>query len=324
MQLKKIFHPEYFQGNRKKNRYFEGWYYKFVASDRRYSLAFIPGISLAKADPHAFIQAFVSFTDEGKTQLEKSYFRFPIEAFTYNDKNFFIKIGENHFSNDHVSIQLKDDHLSLAGDIQLSELTPIRRNLFSPNIMGFFGYLSFMECYHGVVSMSHFLEGQITMNDTTIEFHHSKGYIEKDWGRSFPRAYVWFQSNHFSEPTTSVLFSYADIPFLGRHFQGLIVNLLYHGKEIRFATYNGSKIITEKIGNGHVEYRVKRGRYQLELIADSPNQTELASPRDGMMIEQIKEGLTGSVALRLYERGKLVYEDLGLQAGIEIMKAQKS
>jgi len=324
MSLKKIFHPEYFQGNRKKNRYFEGWYYKFVGTDKRYTVALIPGISLAKADPHAFIQAFVSFTDEGKTQLEKSYYRFPLKAFTYNNKNFSISIGDNIFTTDHVSIRLSDDHLVLSGDIHLSQLTPIRNSLFSPNIMGFFGYLNFMECYHGVVSMSHFLEGELQVNEKTIGFHQSKGYIEKDWGRSFPRAYVWFQTNHFSDPTTSLLFSYADIPFLGQHFQGLIVNLLVRGKEYRFATYNGAKIITEKIENGRVQYLVRRGRYQLELIADSPNQTELASPRDGMMIEQIKEGLTGSVAVRLYDHKKLVYEDRGTQAGIEIMKAQKS
>lgn len=320
MSLKKIFHPEYFQGNRKKKRYFEGWYYKFVASDKRYTLALIPGISLAQADPHAFIQAFVSFTDEGKTQLEKSYFRFPVSSFLYSNKTFFIKIGDNFFSNDRVTVNLADGHFHLSGDLRLSGLTPIRRSLFSPNIMGFFGYFNFMECYHGVVSMSHFIEGQMTLNETAIAFHHSKGYIEKDWGRSFPRAYVWFQSNHFSDVTTSVLFSYADIPFLGKHFQGLIVNVLYQGKEYRFATYNGAKILFEKIENGHVQYRVKRGRYQLELSALSPDQTELTSPRDGLMIESIKEGLTGTVQIRLFDRGKLIYEDVGNQAGIEIMK----
>ncbi|MCX5775323.1 MAG: tocopherol cyclase family protein [Firmicutes bacterium] len=180
--------------------------------------------------------------------------------------------------------------------------------------MGFFGYLGFMECYHGVVSMTHFLEGQLTLNETTIEFHHSKGYAEKDWGRSFPKAYVWFQSNHFSDITTSVLFSYADIPFMGRHFQGLIVNLLYQGKEYRFATYNGAKITLEQVGDGRAEYRVKRGRYELELLVASTVQTELAAPRDGLMIERI----------RLFHRGKLVYEDLGTQAGIEIMKSHKA
>ncbi|MCK7537696.1 MAG: tocopherol cyclase family protein [Marinilabiliales bacterium] len=29
------------------------------------------------------------------------------------------------------------------------------------------------------------------------DFSGGRGYIEKDWGHSFPSAYVWMQSNHF-------------------------------------------------------------------------------------------------------------------------------
>ena len=49
--FKKILHPELFQGNHKKNNYFEGWYYKLVSFDQKTSIAFIPGISINKKDP---------------------------------------------------------------------------------------------------------------------------------------------------------------------------------------------------------------------------------------------------------------------------------
>jgi len=38
------------------------------------------------------------------------------------------------------------------------------------------------------------------------------------------------------------------------------------------------------------------------------------------MIEQIKEGLSGNIHIKLYRKKVLILEDTGLHAGIEIMK----
>lgn len=38
------------------------------------------------------------------------------------------------------------------------------------------------------------------------------------------------------------------------------------------------------------------------------------------MIENIKEGLSGTIHLKLYKKQVLIYEDTGLNAGIELMK----
>ncbi len=168
--------------------------------------------------------------------------------------------------------------------------------------------------------MTHGLHGQLILNDETIDFDGGKGYIEKDWGRSFPSAYVWMQSNHFDIQGTSLMFSYADIPFLGMHFKGLIANFLYNGKEYRFATYNFAKIIREDIKSGSVTYQLKKGRLILEINAISDHQIGLASPRDGKMVEQIKEGLSGIIHVRLVRGKTLITEDIGRYAGIEIMK----
>ena len=52
--LKKLYHPEFYQGPRRPRRYFEGWYYKTVCEDRAFAI--IPGVSRAPSDPHAFVQ----------------------------------------------------------------------------------------------------------------------------------------------------------------------------------------------------------------------------------------------------------------------------
>ena len=319
MYFKKLVHPEFFQGNRKKNNYFEGWYYKFVSSDEAMTLAFIPGVSLNKEDKHAFIQVFISKNNGDDVDLKTVYFRFDFNEFKYDHKQFSVSIGKNVFTKKRVSLYLKNEDISVEGSLKIENITPIKASLLVPNIMGFFGYFNFMECYHGIISMSHNLVGSLKINNDFILFEGGKGYIEKDWGKSFPRSYVWLQSNHFRESSTSFMFSYADIPFLGLYFKGLIANLIYRDKEYRFATYNGARIKKEIIGKGTVDYTIKRGRYILFVSAQSDHQINLASPRNGKMIEQIKEGLSGKIKIALYKGKKLVFEDEGSHAGIEIM-----
>ncbi len=319
MKISKIRHPELFQGRKKKDHYFEGWYFKAVSSDGLYTVAFIPGISINKKDPHSFIQVFISEGKDNDVKLKTNYFRFPINEFKDEISPFSIWIGKNHFSMETVSVDLKNDDFRLSGSFEISNIQPIKKTFFDPNIMGPFAYLSFMECYHGIISMNHLVNGSLKYLDKTIPFENAKGYIEKDWGRSFPKKYIWIQSNHFENENTSFMFSYATIPFMIFSFKGLIVNLLYEGKEYRFATYNGARIKEKKILGNEVQIRLKKGRTLLEVYAKSDKQIDLKSPKKGMMIEQIKEGLSGTVEIKLYHKSKLIYSDKGIHAGIEIM-----
>jgi len=319
-KLGNIVHPERFQGANKTDRYFEGWYFKLVSRDERHTIALIPGVSVNREDPHAFIQVFLSRTETNGTSLSTRYFRFGMDQFTFEPDRFEIAIGNCAFTKERLAIDLSDPSVTLRGTVSFSDIVSIRKTIFMPNIMGVFGYFTFMECYHGVISMTHGLHGNLVLDGETIDFDGGKGYIEKDWGRSFPSAYVWMQSNHFSSPGTSLMFSYADIPFLGMHFKGLIANLVHGGKEYRFATYNFARVIREDIRDGSVSYRLKKGRLILEVDAVSDRQIGLASPRNGRMVEQIKEGLSGIIHIRLLRGKKLIAEDTGRHAGIEIMK----
>ncbi|MCK7532616.1 MAG: hypothetical protein MZV63_17090 [Marinilabiliales bacterium] len=58
----RLYNPEVFQGNIKSLNYFEGWYFKNVSAGLDNVYSFIPGISLAKGDRHAFIQVIDGIT----------------------------------------------------------------------------------------------------------------------------------------------------------------------------------------------------------------------------------------------------------------------
>ena len=60
-------------------------------------------------------------------------------------------------------------------------------------------FASFMECNHAILSMQNRIDGLVNVNHNKISFNNSIGYIEKDWGCSFPKSYIWCQGNHFQQ-----------------------------------------------------------------------------------------------------------------------------
>ena len=324
--LKKVQKPILFQGNLKKTNYFEGWYFKHVTANQKTSLSFIPAVSLNKDDPHSFIQyILVETDDQGQKTTHTGYVRYGISDFSYEENPFSVTIGSSTFFENRLSIHLEDDVFQFHGDIHLSNLHPIQTSFLQPNIMGIFGYLPKMECYHGVISMKHTLNGQLTINNRTVDFTEGRGYIEKDWGTSFPKEYIWLHSNHFKNKTTSLFFSLAHIPFHFTEFEGLICNMILEGREYRFATYNQSQCQVKEISDDFVHIQLDNENTRLDIQANVLGQGELIAPVQGTMEKSIKEGISGILSIKLKDKttGEL-FTDTGENAGVEIVDYESS
>ena len=316
MSLKKIKNPVLFQGSLDKKHYFEGWYFKHVDASGTNTVAFIPGISLDHGDSHSFVQVIVS------PDIKTYYFRYPIEAFRTTEAPFTVTVGDSMFSMDGCHIDLHDPEtgISITGQTRFQNLTPIETTPLMPNIMGFFAYIPGMECNHGVLSMNHSVDGQIQFGTGhSVDFTGGKGYIEKDWGISFPKEYIWIQANHFEASGDSFMCSIATIPFGLFAFRGLIANLHVDGVEYRFATYNRSQVSDFSAEDGRVRFTLSKGEVTLSCEAVITEAGALKAPEKGEMLRTIKEGLGGQVTLVLKRVGK---PDVMLKsgcAGIEIV-----
>ena len=99
-----------------------------------------------------------------------------------------------------------------------------------------------MECKHGIISVNHSLKGSINADGIVNNFTGGKGYIEKDWGTSFPEAWLWIQANNFRDTNSSFTFSVAKIPWRGKYFIGFISFLYLNNKFLVYSTYNNSTI----------------------------------------------------------------------------------
>lgn len=319
--FKKIKNPILFQGSLKKQDYFEGWYYKLVNNDQSVSLSFIPAVSLNKEDAHSFIQyILVEHQPNYQIQTTTGYCRYPVASFSVNNQPFSVTIGHSTFSENKIVLDLQDETLHFRGEIQFDHLTPIHQSILCPNIMGFFSYIPNMQCNHGVISMNHQLIGTISVNNRDIDFSGGKGYLEKDWGTSFPKHYIWLQSNHFQNETTSLFFSTAHIPLYKHAFEGFIGNLLVKGKEYRFATYNLSHCTVREVSANHCHIFLENKQAKLEIKAYIRSQGELIAPLKGEMNKVIKEGISGEISICLTDKEtNKVYQDIGTNAGIEIV-----
>jgi hypothetical protein len=129
---------------------------------------------------------------------------------------------------------------------------------------------------HGVVSVNHDLSGRISLNNNVISIDGGKGYTEKDWGVSFPEAWIWVQSNNFSIHDTSFMLSIAKIPWMGRFFIGLISFLYFNKQFYLFSTYNKSTFseIQNNLDSLHITltnktHRLKKSHQKLILRSQS-------------------------------------------------------
>lgn len=311
-----------FRGKRKNKTYFEGWYFKQVSSDAKSIISIIPGVSQDCLDTHSFIQII---TDLGRTgnrrMLTTCYLKYAIDDFRYKKNPFRLMIGDNLFDRNGIVLNIKNDDYNIKGNVRFSQFTKIHRNITSPSAMGYFAYFNFMECNHDIISMNHSLKGKVDINGEIIDLKDGRGYIEKDWGTSFPSEYIWLQSNHFEVNNTSIMISVARIPFLGLEFQGFICNLILDGREFRFATYNNSKIIKYICSGDSINIIISKGKQQLIIKAKICDYLGiLKAPINGGMDKMIKEGLAGYVDIKLLYDSYPMFEGRGNPCAIEVVK----
>jgi len=321
MNFKNIKAPIRFKGKKKTDNYFEGWYFKQVSWDSKNIISIIPGISKNISESHSFIQIIILNENDSRKILNTHYFKFSIEDFNISDEPFNLMIGNNIFNKEGIKLNLKKSGYKIQGEIKFSGFTDIKRSIASPNAMGCFSYLPFMECNHDIISMNHGVSGEFLINNIILSLNNGKGYIEKDWGASFPKEYIWLQSNNFEDVSASIMFSLAHIPFLGASFQGFICNLTFNGEEHRFATYNNSKVKKVKLLGNSLYIIVSKGKYELIINAEVCDDLGiLKAPINGAMNNVIKEVLTGYTHIRLLKDSKTLFEGNGNPCAIEIVK----
>ncbi len=208
----------------------------------------------------------------------------------------------------------------IEANLDYANHTLLKTNILSPSIMGPFSYFPGMQCNHGVISLSHDAVGFVKINGEDKNITKLSGYIEKDWGESFPESWLWLQcngkSNRYGE--YSCMCSYASIPYSFLKFKGLIAVIMYNGVQHRFATYNFSKVTKLARNKRCVEITIKKFNLELFIKAESSEASVLKAPVAAGMARDIRESLDADISVVLKKKGKIIFEQTHSMGGLEI------
>jgi tocopherol cyclase len=307
-------HPEGFHGIGVTKSFFEGWYVKLVSADLSERWAIIPGLFLGQAGgDEAFVQVLDGAT--GRSW----YLPYAVSEFSAAEGRFDVRVGPNHFTAEGVHLELPEG--LPCGDLRFTTaLDPWPTRLTSPGIMGWYAWVPFMECYHGVCSFGHDLAGDLSIEGRTVHFDGGRGYLEKDWGRAFPGGYVWLHTNHVKDaPGVSLIASVALIPWLRGEFRGFIVGLRTPQGLRRWATYTGAREELLEVDDTHVRWTLTGRDGRLSLVAERRAGALLHAPIRTEMHRRVEETLDAIVHIRLEDPdGTVVLDSVGEAAGLEV------
>ncbi len=300
------------------------------------ALALIPGISYDEQGAgHAFVQVIDGVA--GKA----SYERFGSEALqiarslagahgagsAFATRGFSFAIGANRFSESGIDIDVP----GLSAEFSFRQNLPWPTKPWSPGAMGPFSFVPGMQCKHGVVSLHHRVSGSLRrQNDGAVVTlsPQAVGYIEKDWGSSFPLRWTWLQTNHLvgeTEPCC-LLVSAGRVPWVTGAFDGHIAALLWRGHLEVFATYNGSRLQQTTSGD-EVQLSFLKPALtgpaawlQIDIARPHPaSGIDIVAPvAEGGMAGKVNESLTASAQVRFGRGTGLLVETTAHYVGFEL------
>lgn len=259
----------------KRGPYFAGWYLKHQTGSGR-ALALIPAMHIDAAGRRG---ASLQVIAGGQAW----WIEYPDSEFHAGEEGFSLQLGQNRFFRSGLALDIEQDGLSLCGTLGYGPFRSLRSD-----IMGPFRLFPGMECSHGVLSMGHTLKGTLTLNGERLDFSGGQGYIETDWGRSFPRAYLWTQCLWSGG---SLMLSIADIPLPVGHFTGCICAVIHQGREYRLASYRSLRIRHWSPEGAEI----RQGKYRLTVQLLEEQGCLLRAPDLGSMERTVRESLRAKV-----------------------------
>lgn len=278
---------------KKKCSYFEGWYFKNQRGTDVISL--IPARHIDEEGvPSSSIQVITP---------EKAYQVFyPYEEFAVSSRKLAVRVGKSIFTTRGILLNIQTEGLSVTGQLKYRAITPLRYH-----IMGPFCLVPRMQCRHSIYSLTHRIEGHITVNGIPKSFDFGQGYIEGDRGNGFPEDYFWTQCSWWQITHNCIMLAVAKIPLGPASFTGCIGVVYYQRTEYRFATYLGVKI--KKVGPD--ELWVQQGEYSLWVKVLDLREHSLLAPVQGRMKRTVYESVAARIRYRFTKGDRILFDFVG-------------
>jgi tocopherol cyclase len=268
------FKPYELRGNLNRKQYFEGWFQKIYLKELQVSMIIIYGYATRNTeDTTGFIQLILP----GNNPLLLLY---PKSLISWDTKKHIIQIGNNYFSPEKIKIQTNEMQV----DLQLVNNQVIKT---FRNSMGYHYFIPNLPCYHSIMNRSHLVSGEIYYQDNSYSLNSDWGYWEKNWGTSFPENYCWIHAVDPKNEQVSLLFSTAEIKWLGKSFKRHLGHIRLGEREIDLRELKGFTLeILLLTHNNHV-IRISSNKIHIDISITIQYKAILKGPEEGNLSRDI-------------------------------------
>lgn len=284
---------------------FEGWYLRFTQGQSPWNFALIAGFARDEIDtPIFFLQGIES---DGEVFLLTC----PKEKVTYQTDRFEIHCPWGFLSIHQVQLDISQDSSRIEMDIKLSDgsstLAPRK------NVMDWAQNLPFLPCYHYVHTMNASCLGKVSWGSHHIQKFEGRHYLERDWGSTFPKEWMWTQSHALSGDGDSITAVWSRIRWGSIKFTGAAAVLIVKGISYSFSTARFHR--AQHKANRWI-FRSKSHRLVIEVSPESFS--PLLAPQHGKLLRPVEESLDSELKIELWEGTLQIYSGVALQAGYEL------
>lgn len=280
------------KGNFEKRNFFEGWFQKIYSSKHNISFVIIYGYSTGNPkDSFGFIQLLIP-----DKSIEIIYFS--KNEIAYDSQHHVVQMGTNILSTKKIKINFKD----ICIDLNLSDNQPISSY---KNSMGYSYYIPLLPCYHSVLNKSHLISGVIKFPENTYLLNNALGYKEKNWGTSFPENYFWMHAVDPNNPTISILFSQAEIIWLGKSFIKHLGHLRINGDEFDLKNLSQFHVAYDFLNEDNKKIILKGKQIKVELSFSKSKKYVFKGPEDGKLTRDILHHSDTFIDLTIDQNGSV-------------------
>lgn len=295
-------YPTLLQGDITKCNYFEGWFQKIFVPELNTSIIIIYGFATGnELSKTGFIQLFVPGNDV-------IHVDFPQHQITLSKRKHEVKLGPNYFSN--YRIHIEHTHIEL--DL---EIIPQEKKILKQNSMGIFYLVPGLPCYHSVLQVNSSVNGNIKINNNLIQLTRASGYLEKNWGASFPEKYFWMHAQDPLNSTNQILYSQAELRWRNKTFIKHVGFIQLNGKSFDLRKIHRKQFVCNVYNSNQLEISIVSVDLILYFDLDKANKTSFKGPNDGKMTNTIIHNL--NVPIQLKNRHKQMNNSVLLNGNIE-------
>ncbi|MEM8779725.1 MAG: tocopherol cyclase family protein [Cyanobacteria bacterium P01_G01_bin.49] len=185
------------------------------------------------------------------------------------------------------------------------------------------GWLSFLPIFDPgwQVLMAHgWATGWVNWNEKKYEFNQVPAYIEKNWGRSFPKKWFWINCNSFiNEPYLSLTAAGGIREIFGFHDSVGLIGLHYRGKFYEF-TRDNSQLSWQIQPWGKWEMQARNNDFVIKIVGttDQPGNYVRVPTDDGLQFH-CRDTMQGQITLELRQHsGNLLLNATSHLGGLEV------